>query len=264
MSVAAFRDPFDQYIKEALAKRPHDGEGRPLCGSCKAVIGAEEYTCTICREKAEEAERIQRLNREIRRELQTANETIPAWSWARARDPVFLERVKHPKLRALAQAWEPKRGSVTITHESGTGKTATKIAMAHGLLDAGARAAREARTTKPGAAPLYDLARGLRWVSALELVAARRGHALGRGECDLWQTAATASVLFLDEIGQEQAAPGWLLELLDLRYKRGRPTLSSSGLTRSELEKRYGSGACRRLVEPGGVWLDLFPESTGG
>jgi DNA replication protein DnaC len=69
-------------------------------------------------------------------------------------------------------------------------------------------------------------------------------------------------VLVLDEIGQESAAPGWLLELLDERYRKRAPTLTTSGLTVEEIEKRYSSGAARRLVQPVGDTLNLFARET--
>jgi DNA replication protein DnaC len=70
--------------------------------------------------------------------------------------------------------------------------------------------------------------------------------------------AETAPLLVLDELGQEIADDRWLLEFLNARYNSGLPTISTSGLARPELEKRYGAGAVRRLVEPTGQFLDLF------
>ena len=248
-------DSYEALRLQLELKRPRDVSGVAVCGGCRGPVSGDAWNCAACAAKNVEDARARELDLAIIGGLMPARSSLPSWGWARVGDALFAERVADPRLRGVARAWVPDRGSLMISGASGVGKTATLHAIADRLLRAAESAARAARTLKT---PLYQAARCIRWVSALDLVAARRGHALGRGEAPLWEGASHSSILFIDELGQEQAHAGWLLEMLDSRYRRGARTLTSSGLPRAELEGRYGSGACRRLIEPGGAFLDLF------
>jgi hypothetical protein len=169
---------------------------------------------------------------------------------AAPRNPWWLERVKEPRLRALAERYELERGSVLVVGPSGIGKTLTAMAIARRLLATAYRAGNHE-------APIVRAV----WTSGPELARALRETRLGSA-AEALAEARGAPVLVLDEIGQESAAPGWLLELLDERYRKRAPTLTTSGLTVEEIEKRYGSGAARRLVQPVGDTLNLFARET--
>jgi len=197
-----------------------------------------------------------RTDEQIRAEvLQENRETIRQRSrvfasrllpWAGARRPEWRERVKEPRLRALAERYELSRGSVLVVGPTGVGKTLTAMAVARGLLAAAYR-------TGDVDALIVRAA----WATGPELARALRETRLGSASEALAEARRTP-VLFLDELGQENAPAGWLLELLDDRYRRSTPTFTASGLTLRELEARYGSGAVRRLKEPVGDTLDLF------
>jgi len=255
----------DTWFAKMLAARPVNAEGSPVCERCKTTpVAEQEFACRGCTEKAAADERARELNEKLKIWLDPARATLPGWDFLDVEHPMFAPRVKHPALRTAAKKWTSDKGSLMLSGPAGIGKTVSAATIAWRLVRDGESAARAAGVASQVRVPAFKIATRVRWVSALDLIAARRGHPLGRGECALWETAATAGVLFLDEVGQEQAQAGWLLELLDARYRRGVPTVTSSGLTKDELEKRYGSGAVRRLVEPGGVWIDAFGGPGGG
>lgn len=173
-------------------------------------------------------------------------------------DPEFAARVTHPRLVAAAERYEIKHGNLALVGPSGCGKSTVAAAIALGRAESAVRA--YCATGGRDSAQL-DHALGMRWTTAAELCAARKQHKLGAGEAPEIELAETATLLFLDEIGQEIADDRWLLEFLNVRYARKLPTITTSGLAQSELENRYGIGAYRRLIEPHGVVIDLFAGS---
>ncbi len=175
---------------------------------------------------------------------------VPAWPFADLRNPEWCSRV-HRRCRSLAERWEPSRGPICLLGPSESGKTSGLVALVRRLR----REAYEAGNARHAIV-------GAAWVSALDLCRARREQRFGSVDLDL-DLAKRTPLLFLDELGQEDADPRWLLELLDERYRKGRPTLSTSGLTRAQLEARYGAGATRRLEQPGGQFVDLYGGEGG-
>lgn len=178
--------------------------------------------------------------------------SVPPWEWARV-DGADFRRVVAAPLRRVAEKWQPAHGSLVLFGATGTGKTATTIALAH-------RLAGEARQAQSVADPQVQLVRGICWISALELATARRGHPLGRGEAPEIEAARSATILVLDELGYERhdERDPWLLELVDSRYRRAAPTVLTSGRSRDELEQRYGAACMRRLVERGrGAYVEV-------
>jgi DNA replication protein DnaC len=172
----------------------------------------------------------------------------------------FHDRVKQARLVAVATRYQPKEhGCLALIGPAGCGKSVTAAAIVKRLCTEAVDAytARERDTSK------IDAAARIYWTTAADLCNARKQYRLGEGEAPELRLAETAPLLVLDEFGQEIADDRWLLELLDVRYARDLPTLSTSGLTRSQIENRYGSGATRRLIEPKGSFIDLFAKAGG-
>jgi DNA replication protein DnaC len=160
----------------------------------------------------------------------------------------FQRRVPDRRLQALVARYALERGSLLIIGGAGTGKTETAKRVARRLLS---------EAWKAG--DLNHPVNSAVWTTALELATQLRSVRLGV-ECSALREAQRAGVLFLDELGQENWDPRWLLELLDVRYSpRSLPTITTSGLTHAQLVERYGSGAVRRLTEPRGTLVDLHP-----
>lgn len=89
-------------------------------------------------------------------------------------------------------------------------------------------------------------------MSALDLSDRWRRSQYGHRDDDMC-AAQTRAIVILDELGQEDARPAWLLEITDPRYRAGRITITTTGLRPEQLGDRYGSGAVRRLVAPRGA-----------
>lgn len=173
---------------------------------------------------------------------------------------LFRQRVKVPRLLAVAERYRPdEHGCLALIGPAGCGKSVTAAAIVRRLCTEAVNAFTRERDTER----LSSTAR-IYWTSAADLCNSRRQHRLGEGEAPQLARAEKAPLLVLDEFGQEVADDRWLLELLDVRYAQGLPTLSTSGLTRSQLDQRYGAGAVRRLVEPKGQFLDLFATTASG
>lgn len=222
---------------------PFELEDLPCAGGCGnlTIMGS---LCEACAEREQENARrdaLCRATRGLRKQLKDC---------PKVGSPEFEMRVSSPKLRAFAERYTFARGNALVLGPTAIGKTTAMDAMEQRLI----AEAIEAR------APESPISAALR-TTGLRLARVMREQRLGTTSEDLDQ-ARRARVLFLDEIGQEHADPRWLLELLDDRYLARAITITTSGLTRGELEKRYGSGAFRRLVEPVGVVIDLFEATT--
>jgi len=243
----------------------------PRCFECKSVItepplvkqrddGARFPFHPIC--FGARQERIARgrgdLEAHARARLGRLSARLPRFA-VRHDSPEFTERVHHPKLRAMPVRYRPDLGSIQISSESGLGKTTAMAATCLQLQD---DAVREFRDSGGRETSKIDFVARAHWTTAAALVSARKQHKLGDGEAPESARAETATLLFLDEIGQEIADDRWLLELLNVRYAAGLSTLSTSGLSPAALEQRYGSGARRRLIEPRGVCVDLFQDAA--
>lgn len=175
--------------------------------------------------------------------------------------PEFSERVQEPRLRSAAERYRvEKHGNLVLLGPAGCGKTM----LAAAIIKRSCAEAVAAFIAPVSDSSKLDYAARVVWTTAADLHNSRRQHRLGEGEAPEFLRAETAPLLVLDELGQEIADDRWLLEFLNARYNCGLPTISTSGLTRPELEKRYGAGAIRRLVEPTGQFLDVFNAATGG
>ncbi|MEO7033101.1 MAG: AAA family ATPase [Polyangiaceae bacterium] len=173
----------------------------------------------------------------------------------------FSERVQEPRLRSAAERYRvEKHGNLVLLGPAGSGKTMLAAAIIKRLC----AEAVEAFIAPASDSSKLEYATRVTWTTAADLHNSRRQHRLGEGEAPEFLRAEKAPLLVLDEVGQEIADDRWLLEFLNTRYNGGLPTISTSGLTRPELEKRYGAGAVRRLVEPTGQFLDLFSAARSG
>jgi hypothetical protein len=105
------------------------------------------------------------------------------------------------------------------------------------------------------AAPVEDLARakGIVFVAIQTLERKARAWALGKGECPEVAEARRATLLVLDDVGNEgDVGVEIVRSLLTERYEK-RPTWVTTGLGRSVFAGRYGGNIERKVSR---VWTD--------
>lgn len=175
-------------------------------------------------------------------------ETLPAF--VRQGHPANLEtRIGSPGLLAFARSVPGV--SWLILGPTGAGKTVAAALAFRRLLAAG--------VADPGVP--WFMAAGASWYDASELARARRGWPLGQGDPPEHERAARASILFLDDLGQERLDDGSVRDVLNARYESERPTVVTTGLRMSELVTRYDAQLVRRILQ-GGTILDVFPKEA--
>jgi hypothetical protein len=126
---------------------------------------------------------------------------------------------------------------------------------------------------KTSAARWARLRHGGCWARAVDLGACERRHSLGQGKPALLHHAVDAPVLYLDDLGTEDARDlGVLQDVIDQRYSAHPPraTFVTTGLTLDGLRSYLGAPSVRRLLEQhvprpgGGMWPVLFVDAHGG
>jgi DNA replication protein DnaC len=203
------------------------------------------------REKEEKraADRALARREAVQRKVISVLSKFPKWEGARVSNVDWMGSANE-QLACMAQQWTFADGHVLIIGPTGKSKTMMLSALAHRW---GAEIAARG-TMDPNFA-------GLVWAKAYTLADCVRWHKLGDGEPPEIKGARNATVLMLDDLGQENAGgEQTLFALLDDRYDRGAPTLVTSGLTIEQLKSRYGAHLFRRIVESGiGSLIDMHP-----
>jgi hypothetical protein len=90
------------------------------------------------------------------------------------------------------------------------------------------------------------------WFHVRDLAGCERRYPLGEGMPPAFERACSARVLYLDDLGVEDARDVALLQhVLERRYAAQpmRPTVTTTGLTRAQLTERYGAPTVRRLTD---------------
>jgi DNA replication protein DnaC len=123
--------------------------------------------------------------------------------------------------------------SVTLLGKAGEGKTSLACAMLRELLN-----------TSQGFSG--------RFCSATELAVSRKDSRLGVAPADI-ADAKIASVLVLDDLGQEVSGREVLAEVIHDRHNAVRPTIVTSWLSSEAIAQRYGDGTARRVLEHAAV-----------
>jgi DNA replication protein DnaC len=248
---------------EAVIAHLHaPGCSLPRCLVCKSAIAANPVVTSYRGQRVElhalcwkevEAKHLARRALAERR-LEGVLSSLPQFA-VLPDSQEFAERVREPRLRNAAERYRvEKHGNLVLLGPAGCGKTM----VAASIIKRSFAEAVAAFMAPVSDSSKLEYAVRVVWTSAADLHNSRRQHRLGEGEAPEFLRAEMAPLLVLDELGQEIADDRWLLEFLNARYNRGLPTISTSGLTRPELEKRYGAGAVRRLIEPTGRFVDIF------
>jgi hypothetical protein len=107
-------------------------------------------------------------------------------------------------------------------------------------------------------------------IHARELGSCERRHGLGEGYPPELDRARTARVLYIDDVGAEEARDLSVIQYaIELRYRLGLPLTVTSGLTKAELQAHLGAAYVRRLREQhaprgDGEWPVLIIDGFGG
>lgn len=235
--------------------------GEWLC-KCGAPPVGDSWLCATCQKRAEEEHRqreiADRINSAINAIHRARSESLrggaergeepitnpPNWPWARFDNPEFRRRI-HPALLAF-QNYKTTLGSGLLSFPTGAGKTAVLVAWWEQEL---ARAIESANATEGNEWTLTDF----RFVSGFEAAVARRNTPLG-SEARIIREAMDCGLLFFDELGFEPRSDA-IFYIIDHRYRSGRPTVVTTGLSVEEFTARYGDALFRRLTE-GGLLLE--------
>jgi SpoVK/Ycf46/Vps4 family AAA+-type ATPase len=88
------------------------------------------------------------------------------------------------------------------------------------------------------------------FATAFDVARARIQHRAGYGEAPSVEAALRASLLLLDDMGQEsQGGSASVAEVIFERHARNMPTWITTGLSLSDIGRRYGDGILRRVAE---------------
>lgn len=144
---------------------------------------------------------------------------------------VVLERVHgdDAAVRRVEEWLDKGRGNLTLTGETGAGKTSlVYYAVARAISDS------------EGAAKFL-------FVSAFDLGVARRNSRLGE-EAELVEEALEAESLIVDDLGSEPAAHAEVLSyVISSRHEDDLETIVTTWMNADELGARYGHGVARRI-----------------
>ena len=167
----------------------------------------------------------------------------PRYALASFNESAFLGHVTDYRARAAGkQAAATRARSLVLLGAAGAGKTTLAVAMLRLVIDV---------ALEPGCSPeaLRDARRAL-FVTSIGLAKARGEHRLGGGEAPLVDRAMTASVLVVDDLGNEEDRYGTAVrDVINERHNFERPTWVTTFLEPGEVATRYGAGIARRLYE---------------
>lgn len=183
-------------------------------------------------------------------ELDDAREQVPAhFRGARA------ELVKHmpDKLFRAVDPWRWGDDNLLMLGATKAGKTTAAAYLVRQLLGLGVHHGGEA----------LEKAKLIRWQSCRDLTFTVREFPLGHGMPEAIQRCENARLLVLDDIGANDDK-ATLERILNVRYERSWPTITTSGLRYRELVNIFGEALVRRITETknrGGRVLQVFPSS---
>jgi IstB-like ATP binding protein len=149
-----------------------------------------------------------------------------------------LEEATPERLLAAAKAWGWDDGNLLVLGASGVGKTSGLAYLVRRLC---------ARAAAVGGEE-FERAKLTRWQSCRDLSEAMREHPLGQGTPEAVQRCQNARLLVLDDVGSEDNKPA-LERILNTRYERCWPTITTSGLTSRELTQVFGEALVRRMLQ---------------
>jgi DNA replication protein DnaC len=211
--------------------------GPPRCGRCDREVRRIGHLCPGC----------EHLDRRSLREaaLRTARESIPpAFRNLDAQEVRRRTTVDQESLELALTS--TARSRVVLVGASGFGKTTLACLMLRQVIEVGVDGARAG----------FERARRALFVDAPGLCRAVRDHPLGAGDAPMLERALRASVLVLDDVGQElelRMPCNPVVEVIRERHAQERATWVTTFLSPAGMEKGYGSGTARRVLDGAAV-----------
>lgn len=163
-----------------------------------------------------------------------------------------LELRTHRRIRAVVEGWGFDGPNLLLLGPTGAGKTSGAALLVRLLIEDAVRAPQTftglARKHWRGCTSTVELAGLTRWQGCRDLSAAVREHPLGAGAPDAIARCQNARLLVLDDVGATDD-PSALERVLNARYERGWPTVTTSGLSTRELAATFGDALVRRMLQ---------------
>lgn len=204
----------------------------------------------------------ERVTADRLRSLRHVREQLPS----NAHGPVAELRARTPaKLLGVVDGWSWSGPNLLILGPTRVGKTSGAALLVRLLLERAAAASAAfspaVRRLWGGCKSEFDLADLIRWQSCRDLTTTVREFPLGQGTPETIQRCQHARLLVLDDVGTTDDR-GALERILNARYERRWPTITTSGLTSTELVRTLGDALVRRMSERAGLSgliVNLFP-----
>ena len=168
--------------------------------------------------------------------LREITDTLPLGARTATREE--LEARIHPRALRAAQGWRWGSGNLVLMGATGTGKTSAAAHLVRRLCHEAA--------VHGGAA--YELAEIIRWQSCRALSGLANETKRGTGTPEAVTRCQYARLLVLNDLGAGDERET-LERILDERYERGWPTITTTGLGRVQLEQAFGDALSRRIFE---------------
>lgn len=168
--------------------------------------------------------------------------SLPAHCCSRTVRRLELRGRVHGKILAAVDAWGWDSPNLLVIGPTGVGKTSGAAELVRRLVALGVG----------GGGDAFVRAQLIRWQSCRELSEVAREMRLGDGVPEPVLRCQNARLLVLDDIGAQDHAPT-LERILNARYERGWPTITTTGLRSRELTATFGEALVRRMLQRRGM-----------
>jgi len=220
---------------QGRSPEPEGSPPAPASATLADVLAAAQRARAAC-EAAGLPETTDAQERHLR--LRPVLEQLPA-GMHRATRRELEARIEPRILRAVLN-WRWGGGNLVLMGATGCGKTSGAAHLVRRLCYEAAIHGGQA----------FELASMIRWQSCRDLSEVGRETRLGTGTPEAIQRCQFARLLVLNDLGTNDDRTT-LERVLDARYERGWPTLTTTGLGAPEISRLFGDALSRRLFECG-------------
>ena len=249
--------------RSGCSRRPCRECGIFLCDRCGAETeetptevgdNRRPARCRACQEQAE-------LDRIVAPALDSIPERYRACRFDHPTRPWKVRNwcrdYARPEVQDMVHKIVSSRDAAVFVGEPGQGKTTLAVCCLREVIEEGRR--------PTSTMAQRERARTALFVTATSLAADRERTRLGQGEGQLVAAAMRASVLVIDDLGQDVSIRGTAIaDVINHRYNANTPTWVTTFLPSKEIGRLYGGGTLRRLVEAKQVvMLGPPPKGTG-